>query len=186
MKAHLKAAACALVLAMAAMSTADAQSYGMYPGMMGGHCMMGQGAVGQGMMGQGMAQGSMGQGMMGSGMMGQGKMAWHPSMDAVAIGHLAYLQAELGITDAQMDAWNSYAAAVKDRAATMQGMHQGMMTTMQDGTMIDRMDARISAMEAMVESMKAMKPTAEALYAVLNDEQKQKADILLGMPCGMM
>jgi formate hydrogenlyase subunit 6/NADH:ubiquinone oxidoreductase subunit I len=40
------------------------------------------------------------------------------------------------------------------------------------------MDAHIKAMESMVESLKALKPSTEALYAVLTDEQKQKADQL--------
>ncbi len=31
----------------------------------------------------------------------------------------------------------------------------------------------------MVDSLKALKPATEALYAVLTDEQKQKADLLL-------
>ena len=41
-------------------------------------------------------------------------------------------------------------------------------------------------MESMVESLKALKPSTEAVYAVLTDEQKKKADQLLGGGCGMM
>jgi len=185
MKASIAAAVLGLALSTAAVSPSFAHTQTMMEPM-GGPCpmmdMMDQGMMGQGTMGQGM----MGQGTMGQGMMSQGTMAWHPNMDALAIGRLAYLEAELGITDSQMMAWNRYAEAVKGNMVTMQGMHQNMMMAMHDGTMIDRLDARIGGMEAMVEAMKAMKPAAEELYAVLSDDQKTIADILIGMSCGAM
>lgn len=142
-------------------SVAHAQQTQAQPGMMG-HGMMGQGMMGQGMMGQGMMSG--------------------PMLE----GRLAYIKAELAITDAQSVAWNTYASAVKARASTMQGMHDTMMQAMQSGTATARMDAHIKAMEAMTEALKALKPATEALYAVLTPEQKQKADQLLGMGCMMM
>ena len=148
-------------------------------GMMGGNCPM------MGMMG---GQGMMNKGMMGQdqGMGGQGMMNDHVHMDAVAAGRLAFLKTELSITDAQMGAWDSYATAVEDRVATMQGMRQDMMKAMQSGDVIARMDARISGMEAMVDSMKAIRPATEQLYAALTDEQKQRANQLIGMGCGGM
>ena len=157
---------------------------------MGGQNMMGMGMMGgcpmmggnMGMMGQGM------QGMMGSaGMMGQGMgpgmmMGKGPMME----GRLAYLKAELGITDAQAAAWDGYVSAVKARGDTMQSMHATMMQAMQSGTAIARMDAHTTAMQSMMDSMNALKPATEALYKVLNDDQKKKADMLLGMGCCMM
>jgi len=68
----------------------------------------------------------------------------------------------------------------------MQGMHADMMQIMQAGNAMARLDAHIKAMEAMLESLKALKPGTQALYAVLSDEQKKKADQLLGGGCGMM
>jgi len=138
--------------------------------------MMGQGTMGQGgMMGRGM-QGMMGPGMQGM-MMGSG-----PIME----GGLAYQKAELGITQDQTAAWDNYVAAFKARGTAMQSMHADMVQAMQTGSAMARMDAHIKAMESMVESLKALKPSTEALYAVLTDEQKQKADQLLGGGCGMM
>ncbi len=131
-------------------------------GMMGGDCPM---------------MGMMGQGMMDQGMAGQGNMA------AMMKGRLAFKKAELGITEAQSAAWNGYVEAVEGRMAKMQGMREAMMSTMQTGTPVQRMDARMSAMQAMLESMQALKPATEALYAVLADEQKAKADQLLGSGC---
>jgi hypothetical protein len=145
-------------------------------GMMGGCPMMG-GMMGQGgMMGSGM-QGMMGQGMGPGMMMGSG-----PMME----GRLAYLKAELAITDAQASAWDGYANAVRARHKAMQDVHADMLKAMQSGSALERMDARIKAMETMVESLKALKPATVALYAVLTDEQKKKADQLLGGSCGMM
>jgi hypothetical protein len=139
-------------------------------GMMGGCPMMG------GMMGPGM-QGMMGQGMGPGMMMGSG-----PIME----GRLAYLKAELAITDAQASAWDGYASAVRARQTAMQDVHADMIKAMQSGNALERMDARIKAMETMIESLKALKPATEALYAVLTDEQKKEADQLLGGSCGMM
>lgn len=149
--------------------------YGMGQGMMGqmGMGMMGPGNFG--MMGPGM-QGMMGQ--MGPGMM----MDFGPIME----GRLAYVKAELGITDAQTAAWDGYVSAVKARATTMQGVRTAMIEAMQAGSAIERLDARTRAMESMVESLKALKPVTEALYKVLSDDQKKKADLLLGMGCCMM
>jgi hypothetical protein len=101
-------------------------------------------------------------------------------------GRLAYMKAELGITDAQTAAWDGYVIAVKARAANMQGMHTAMMQAMQSGTALERLDERTKAMETMVESLKALRPATETLYAVLSDDQKKKADQLLGMGCCMM
>jgi hypothetical protein len=68
----------------------------------------------------------------------------------------------------------------------MQGMHTSMMQAMQAGTALERLDARTKAMESMVESLKALRPATEKLYSALSDDQKKKADLLLGMGCCMM
>ena len=191
-----KAAMAAALLAMTAtLSLAQGQQPGqqmpmMGPGMgMGGQNMMGMGMMGgcptmggnMGMMGPGM-QGMMGPGMMGQGM-GPGIMMGRGPM---VEGRLAYLKAELGISDSQAAAWDGYVSAVKARGEAMQSMHATMMQAMQVGTAVDRMNAHITAMQSMMDSMNALKPATEALYKVLNDDQKKKADVLLGMGCCMM
>jgi hypothetical protein len=155
----------------------NADQRGPMAGMMGGGCPM----IGM------MSQGMMGLGMMGPGLSGQGMMAGRQArMGAMVDGRLAYLKGELNIADAQSEAWNGYANAVKGRVDVMQGMRQAMMDAMQKGSATGRMDARIKSMEVMVESMKATKPATEKLYAVLTDEQKKVADQLIGMDCGAM
>jgi hypothetical protein len=157
---------------------------GQGKGMMQGG-MMGKGPGQGGMMGKAncprMGAGMMGHGMMGTGMMGKGMMHSRPMMEA----HLAYIKADLEITDSQMDAWNAYADAVRARHAAMVGMHADMMKA-KSGTAVDRLDARIKATETKLESLKAMKPATEGLYNALTDDQKKKADTLLGGGCHMM
>lgn len=146
-------------------------------GMMGGGCAM------MGMMGPGM----MGGGPWGQGFMGQGPGGMmQPRMDAMIDGRLAYLKGELGITDAQAEAWAGYADAVRARVGLMQGMRQSMFDAMQTGTALERMDVRIANMEAMLQAMKDLKPATEKLYAALTDEQKKVADDLIGNDCGAM
>ena len=149
------------------------------PGMMGmgmmGHRMMGPDGKGPGMRNAM----PMGMGMMRPGMM----MGGTPEMlDA----RLAALKAELAIADTQADAWNAYATAVKNRANSMQGMHANMMQTMQTGTAVERLDAHISHMKVMLDVLTALKPATEGLYKALTDEQRKKADTLIGTGCGLM
>ena len=165
-------------------------------GMMGQDGMMGQG----GMMGRGgmMGQDMGGQDMSGCPMMGDmmgfGRRGMKQGMGHGAMmhsvpmmeGRLAYIKADLEITDAQMAAWDAYANAVRARHATMEGMRADMMKAKESGSALERMDARIKTMESRLESLKALKPVTEGLYAVLSDEQKKKADQLLGGGCGMM
>ncbi len=177
-----------LVAACVTMAIAATPALAQQGGQGGG--MMGQGGPGQGMMGKAncpkmggmMGQGMMQGGMMQGGMMGKGMMHSRPMMEA----HLAYIKADLDITDDQTDAWNAYADAVRARHAAMEGVHADMMKAKQSGTAVDRMDARIKATEAKLESLKAMKPATESLYNVLTDDQKKKADTLLGGGCHMM
>lgn len=181
-----------------ALAQGEQQQMPTGPGMMGQHMMDGQGMMGPGM-GPGMGQGMMGrggmggcpmmggmmgqggQGMMGPGMMGHGMMMDHgPMIEA----RLAYLKADLAITDAQAAAWNVYADAVRARAASRHSTRTEMMETMKSATLPERIAARLKAMETMVESLKVLKPATEALYGVLTEEQRKKADTAVG--CGMM
>jgi hypothetical protein len=147
-------------------------NHGMTQGTMG---HMGMGMKGPGNMGM---SGPAMQGMMGPGMM----MDFGPIME----GRLAYMKAELGVTETEAAAWNDYASAIKAGARTMQDMHTAMVQVMETGSALERLDAHTKAMESMVESLKALRPVTEALYKVLSADQKKKADLLLGMGSCMM
>lgn len=158
------------------------------PGSMMPGRMMGPGVMGRGMMGPGM----MGPGMMGSGMMGgRGMMMGGCSMmgsagETFAKGRVAFLKAELGITDEQKAAFDAYATALSDNLENMHSMWQSMMEMMSAKTPVERLDIHLTVMESRVTALKAIKPKLAALYTTLSDEQKKKADHLLtGMGCMM-
>jgi hypothetical protein len=65
-------------------------------------------------------------------------------------------------------------------------MREEMMKAKEGGSALQRMDARIKVMETKLDGLKALKAPTEALYAVLSEEQKKKANGLLGGRCGMM
>ena len=129
-------------------------------------------------------QGGQGGGMKGMDGPDQGKGMMHsrPMMEA----RLAYIKSDLEITDAQMDVWNAYADAFRKRHDAMAGMHSDMMAAKNGGTAVERLDARIKATEAKLDSLKALKMPTDNLYNALSDNQKKKADALLGGGCGMM
>ena len=112
------------------------------------------------------------------------RMVMHPGPMMEA--RLAYIKADLEITEAQLIAWEGYADAVRAQRSTMGTMREEMMKAKEGGSALQRMDARIKAMEAKLDRLKALQAPTEALYEVLSDEQKKKADELLGGRCGMM
>ena len=147
-----------------AMQGGAMQGQGMMDGMMGGRGMM----MGQGMMSCPMM-----------GMMGQG----HPRTE----GRIAFLKAELKITDKQNSAWKTYADTLRQAMEHKAGkMGDGMM--MQGGERKpapEALQARITMLEGMISKLKTMQTATATLYSALDDAQKATADELLGMSCGM-
>jgi hypothetical protein len=135
----------------------------------------------RGMMGQGS-----GMPMMGS----PGRMGMMGMVDHVE-GRIAFLKAELKITEAQMPQWNAFAEALRANARRMSGMPAMMMQggmMGQEGAAVnapDRLDRMEKMMTGMLETVKATKATLAPLYAVLTDEQKKVADQLIHGPMGM-
>ena len=106
----------------------------MGPGM--GPGMMGQEMMGPGMMGQGMGCGGM-MGMMSGGcpMMGRNGPA-----SSFAEGRIAFIKAELAITDAQNSVFDAYAAALRKNLESMQTMHKTMsVISLTDGVWLSSM-----------------------------------------------
>ncbi|HMN36218.1 MAG TPA: Spy/CpxP family protein refolding chaperone [Hyphomicrobium sp.] len=101
-------------------------------------------------------------------------------------GKLGDLKKELAITETGEAAWTEYADALKAQAETMKSNRAAMMKAMSgEAGLIQRLDARINAMQAMLNSLTAVKSAAEKLYGTLDPDQKKKADSLLGMSCMM-
>lgn len=117
-------------------------------------------------------------GMMGHGMKGNQK--------AIMEGRLAYIKAELNINETQNTAWEAYVATIRTRMKKLQEMHSKIRPGMQTGTAIERLDGRIKNLEERLQTLQALKPVTEVLYKELTDNQKKKADLLLGKGHCMM
>ena len=141
---------------------------------------------GGGMKGRG---GMMGKGMMGGGMMAgrcpmMGMMMNSETGETHAAGRVAFIKAELGITEAQQEAFDGYARALKNNLEHMQSMRSEMMAAMQSETPVERLSGHIDMMEGRLATLKQVKPALEKLYGVLSDPQKEKANkVLTGMGC---
>lgn len=132
---------------------------------------------------------------MGPGMMGMMRMMGDCPMmgmmmgadtSSFADGRIAFIKAELAITDAQKGAWETYAAALKKNLQGMQAMRRTMVSVMDAKTPVERLEAHIKVMDGRLASLKEVKPALAALYGALSDDQKKKGDqILSGMGCTM-
>jgi LTXXQ motif family protein len=101
-------------------------------------------------------------------------------MQAMSDQRIATLKTQLVITPEQQATWDTYAAALKKNVTGMQAMHQTMKTGMSAKTPVERLDARVAAIETRLAAMKEVKPALSNLYASLSDEQKKKADKTVG------
>jgi len=176
----LKTLTASSILALAVLAGANlasAQQQGPGGAMMGPGMMMRGGQMGPGM---GMAGGCPMTGMM------MGMMMDEAAMPSFTEGRIAFLKAELAITDVQNAVWDAYAEALKKNLQGMQGMRQTMITMWQAKSPVERLDAHISVMEGRLKALKEVKPALVALHAALSEEQKKKAEALLtGMGCMM-
>ncbi len=162
-----------------------------------------QGGMG-GMMGGGM-MGGMGGGMMGGGMMKmgdkmpmsmmqsmgmmreRGAMSGMETIDHVE-GRIAFLRAELKITDAQATAWNAFADALRANAKTL-GELRGSMTTQPDPapqSLVDRLALQEKWLTARLDGTRAIKAALVTLAGTFSDDQKKAAEELLTPHMGMM
>ena len=147
-------------------------------GLMSGGMMFGGGDTPMmSMMRMLMAQGAMGQ-MGATGQMG-GMMARHVE------GRIAFLKAELKITETQLPLWNAVGAAMRANAKTMMEMSGGMIGTSADAALPDKLAPREKALTARLDALRKYSAAVDPLYAALSDEQKKKADELMSGPMGM-
>jgi hypothetical protein len=101
-------------------------------------------------------------------------------------GRIAYLKAELGITDAQLPQWNALADAMRESGKSMRVAMAANMGSGMPSAAPARSDAMIAMMTARLESMKKTSEAGKALYAVLTDAQKKSADELMMSPMPSM
>jgi hypothetical protein len=108
-------------------------------------------------------------------------------------GRIAFLRAELKITDAQTNAWSAFADALRTNAKKLGEVRASMMSQMGAGrqqapTLTDRLGVQERWLVARLEGTRVIKSAFTNLYGVLSDDQKQTANELLGphMGIGMM
>ena len=94
-------------------------------------------------------------------------------------GRIAFMRAELKITDTQQPHWDRVAAAMRDNARQMDQLAQQMRTQRaQAQSAVDRLDqrARFTAVRATAD--KSFADAFKPLYASFSDDQKKTADDL--------
>lgn len=156
---------------------------------MTGHTMGGQSATGgtasggmMNMMGGRMPMMDMMQSM---GMMRQGGDGME-TIDRVE-GRIAFLRAELKITDAQAAAWNALADALRTNAKTLGELRSSMMSEQRGSqSLTDRLATQEKWLAARLDGTRAMKSALAGLIDTLTDEQKKSVDELLAPHMGMM
>lgn len=122
------------------------------------------------------------------GMMGPGS-AGMATVDRVE-GRIAFLRAELKITEAQSNAWNAFADALRTNAKKL-GEVRALMRSQpiagqqQAPAMADRLDVQERWLLARLEGTRAIKSAVTKLYVTMSDDQKKAADELLGPHMGM-
>ena len=121
------------------------------------------------------------------GMMGRGTDGM-ATIDRVE-GRIAFLRAELKITDAQADAWNGFADALRANAKKLADVRASMMPKPADGQPASALSARLEQQEqwlaARLDGTRAMKSTFAKLNETLSDDQKKTANDLLAPHLGM-
>ena len=104
-------------------------------------------------------------------------------------GRIAFLKAELKITEAQMPQWNAFADVLRENARRMSGMRTTMSGIFgQDSASVsapDRLDRMEQMISTMLEAVKGTKAALAPLYAVFTEEQKKVADQLIHGPMGV-
>jgi hypothetical protein len=99
-------------------------------------------------------------------------------------GRIAFLRAELRITDAQNDAWNAFADALRANARNLSEVRSSIMATQQG--LVERLALLEGWLAARLEGTRAIKSGLTALASTLSDDQKKTADDLLAPHMGMM
>jgi hypothetical protein len=120
------------------------------------------------------------------GMMGRGTNGM-ATIDRVE-GRIAFLRAELKITDAQADSWNGFADALRANARKLAEV-RASMTPKPGEAAVSTLAARLEQQEqwlaARLEGTRAMKSTYTKLNELLSDDQKKTANELLAPHLGM-
>jgi len=115
-----------------------------------------------------------------------------PGMTAIdrIEGRIAFLRAELNITEAQASVWNAFADAMRTNAKKLREVRASMVPQSDAGqqqalTMAQRLDQQERWLVARLEGTRALKSAVTNLYGTLSEDQKKTANELLAPQMGM-
>ena len=128
---------------------------------------------------------------------GYGMMGWGPRwgmwrgrgpdwmLDRVE-GRLAFIKAELKITESQTSAWNELAAAIRTAAKHHNERMRAVFSGAEDAkTLPQRIEAQEQFMITRLDEIKQIKGSLNKLYALLSEDQKKEADSIVLPMVGM-
>jgi hypothetical protein len=118
-------------------------------------------------------------------MMGSGPMPMMSMMTDHIEGRLAFLKAELKISESQLPQWKAFAEAVHASAKSMSGMPASMMEA-RALPLPQRIEATEKGMSLRLDALRKIGAAVGPLYASLSPEQKRIADSLMVSPMGML
>jgi hypothetical protein len=101
-------------------------------------------------------------------------------------GRIAFLRAELKITDAQSAVWNAFADALRANAKSLGEVRASIMADPAQQSLLERFALQEKWLAARLEGTRALKSTLMNLMSALSDDQKKAADELLAPHMGMM
>ena len=99
---------------------------------------------------------------------------------------IALLKSGLKITDAQEPFWKDYANALRASSEVMANMRKQTAGTFEqsDRSSTTAHELHVDAISSKLPALEALRPATIALYKVLSEEQRKKADALLpAMEC---
>lgn len=98
-------------------------------------------------------------------------------------GRIAFLKAELKVTDAQAALWNAVADAMRANAGAAQPMREHMHASHgRASTAIERLEMQERMVALRADGLRRLMAAFRPFYAALSDEQKKTADELFGNP----
>jgi hypothetical protein len=101
-------------------------------------------------------------------------------------GRIAFLRAELKITDAQADAWNGFADALRTNARKLAEVRAAKPGDGQPASSLTaRLDQQEQWLSARLDGTRAMKSALAKLNEALSDDQRKTANDLLAPHLGM-
>ena len=98
-------------------------------------------------------------------------------------GRIAFLKAELAITDAQADTWNDFADALRAYSAALKPAQMAGMDTMAPD-LVARLDQSEKRLSAELDGVRGLKAALAPLWEVLTDDQRSTATALLPLHMG--